>query len=185
MTQCVSDNDALATFARRQHDWMERVLKGSLDPSEVARAEQAPIDRGGKHLTIDYDLSLADMIALGRYDLVNGDITAKRFQIVGSGVATFPHKLFHFDSGVSSEEAARRIIADGWQPGKIEHILAYGTANLDDQRKFQIVALGTEALVGVVRHVAYLDGGGSERCLYLGWVGDGWRRRCRFLAVRN
>ena len=59
MTQRVADNDVIATFAKRQHDWMERVLKGSLDPTEVARAVQVLIDRGANctRLTIDCDAS--------------------------------------------------------------------------------------------------------------------------------
>lgn len=48
MTQRVPDA-VIAAFARQQHDWMERVLKGSLDPHKVARAVQIIIDqqRGG------------------------------------------------------------------------------------------------------------------------------------------
>lgn len=45
MTQRVPD-DVVAKFARQQHDWMERVLKGSLDPVEVACAIQSIINRG-------------------------------------------------------------------------------------------------------------------------------------------
>ncbi|RJR31484.1 hypothetical protein C4569_02005 [Candidatus Parcubacteria bacterium] len=41
----VADN-VLGQFARQQHDWFERVRKGSLDPEEVSRAVQAIIDRG-------------------------------------------------------------------------------------------------------------------------------------------
>ncbi|MHB1118038.1 MAG: hypothetical protein ACYCZ7_00705 [Minisyncoccota bacterium] len=45
MTQRVSD-EMVATFARQQHYWMERVLKGSLDPVEVARAVQDIVNGG-------------------------------------------------------------------------------------------------------------------------------------------
>lgn len=45
MTQRVAD-EAISRFARQQHDWMGRVLKGSLDPTEVARVVQAIINRG-------------------------------------------------------------------------------------------------------------------------------------------
>lgn len=47
MTANVAD-DKVAKFARQQHDWMERVLKGSLDPVEVAQAVQNIINRGQK-----------------------------------------------------------------------------------------------------------------------------------------
>lgn len=44
MTQRVPD-DVVARFTRQQHDWTERVLKGSLDPVEVAQAVQDIINR--------------------------------------------------------------------------------------------------------------------------------------------
>lgn len=44
MTQIVAD-ELLGRFARQQHDWFERVRKGSLDPEAVMRAVQALIDR--------------------------------------------------------------------------------------------------------------------------------------------
>ncbi len=44
-------------FARRSHDWMERVIKGSLNPVEVAQAVQQIIDRGGSFIYIDYCIS--------------------------------------------------------------------------------------------------------------------------------
>jgi len=44
MTPCVPD-DVVAKFVRQQHDWTERILKGSLDPVEVAQAIQAIINR--------------------------------------------------------------------------------------------------------------------------------------------
>lgn len=39
-------DEVLGRFARQQHDWFERVRKGSLDPDEVLRAVQPIIDRG-------------------------------------------------------------------------------------------------------------------------------------------
>jgi len=51
MTRFVADG-RIATFARRQHDWMERVLKGSLDPEAVAKEVQKIIDAGQPLFTI-------------------------------------------------------------------------------------------------------------------------------------
>lgn len=185
MTQRVPDS-VIATFARQQHDWMERVLKGSLDSNEVARAVQSLIDRGGNNrLTLDYGMSLEQMVAAGHYDWTNSDITTKRFPIVGSGVVEFEHKLFHFDRNVSSEEADRLIIVDGWQPAKIEHLLAFGAAKPEEQRKFPVVALGSVAEFDGKRRVPYLYGVGSGRDIHLRWRGDDWLGCYRFLAVRN
>jgi len=45
MTDNVAD-EVLGRFARQQHDWFERVRKGSLDPEKVMRAVQEMIDGG-------------------------------------------------------------------------------------------------------------------------------------------
>lgn len=185
MTQRVPDS-VIATFARQQHDWMERVLKGSLDPVKVARAVQVFIDQGSNNLlTLDYGMSLEQMIAAGQYDWMNSDITKERFPIVGSGVVEFECKLFHFDRNVSSEEATRLIIADGWQPAKIEHLLAFGAAKPEEQRKYPIIALGSVAEFADGRCVSCLCRDGAKRRLHLGWRHGGWGGDYRFLAVRN
>lgn len=46
MTTKIVADDVLGVFARQQHDWFERVRKGSLNPEEITRAVQAVIDRG-------------------------------------------------------------------------------------------------------------------------------------------
>lgn len=51
MTRIVPD-EVITKFAIQQHDWMGRVLKGSIDPEEVAKAVQEVIDRGG-FITVD------------------------------------------------------------------------------------------------------------------------------------
>lgn len=184
MTRRVADS-AIADFACRQHDWMERVLKGSLDPEEVSCAVQAIINRGGYRLTIDYGQTLEQMIAAGRYDWKNDDISVKRFPLTGSGVVERKFKIFHFDRLISSDEAERLIIADGWQAAKIEHLLAFGAEKPDEQRKFLIVALGSVAGVGGDPFVPYLGGDAFGRGVGLDWRGAGWGAHCRFLAVRN
>jgi hypothetical protein len=186
MTQRVPDS-IIATFARQEHDWMQRVLKGSLDPVRVARAVQVLIDQGGDNLfSIDYNMSLEQMIAAGHYNSKNSDITPKRFPIVGSGVVEVGgHKFFHFDRTISSGEAEHLIIADGWQLGKIEHLLAHVVAYPEEQCKFPIVALGSPAVLNGDRVVPYVWGDDAYRGLSLGWWLDYWHRDCRFLAVRN
>jgi hypothetical protein len=140
-------------------------------------------------ITVDYGKSLQEMIASGHYDWINDDITPKRFPITGSGTAQLEVKLFHFDWHISSEGAVGAIKADDahnpWEPAKIEHLLAYGAKNPDEQRKYPIIALGSVAEVGGSRGVSYLCRLGVRRSLNLGgWV-NVWDGRCRFLAVRN
>jgi hypothetical protein len=137
-------------------------------------------------ITIDYGMSLRDMIAAGKYDRTNEYITAEKFPVQGLGSMQFEARLFHFDRSTSSEKAIDLIACNAsWEPAKLEHLLAYGAAYPEDQRQYSIIALGSVAEVRGLRHVPCLFQGGAERDLELGWWGGGWRGYCRFLAVRK
>ncbi|MEK7622088.1 MAG: hypothetical protein AAB415_02820 [Patescibacteria group bacterium] len=137
----------------------------------------------------DKPRTIEEMIAAGRYDWGNKDITADHFPISGVGIVAYEPKLFHFDEDISSDEAERRIKADDltnpWEPARIEHTLSYGAAFPEDQRKFLIVGLGSVALINGSRCVVCLYGRGSLRRLGLFGRGGGWPGVCRFLAVRQ
>jgi len=130
-------------------------------------------------LTVDYGQSLEQMIAAGHYDWVNSDITAKRFPIEGKGVVEFEGRYFHFNRGISSENAIKEIEAASWKPAKIEHVLSHGKTSPEEQHKFPIIGLDGD------RRVPVLGRGGSGRDLNLGWFGRGWDPFARFLAVRE
>ena len=138
-------------------------------------------------LSVDYSQSLEQMIAEGNYDWKNSDITAKRFPVVGNGIEQFEAKLFHFDRNTVSQDNVDAIKADDpanpWEPGKIEHLLAFGAKYPEEQRKYPVIALGSVARVCGGRSVPCLNRGGAERDL--SWWGDGWGGDCRFLAVRK
>ncbi|MBI2030537.1 hypothetical protein HYT05_02860 [Candidatus Kaiserbacteria bacterium] len=143
------------------------------------------VNPGIFRLTVDYTQTLEQMIAAGRYDWKNSDITAERFSLVGDGVVDFEIKLFHFKRSISSEDADEAIKNDGWESAKIEHLLAFGAKYPEEQRKFPIVGLGSSAQVSGGRYVPCLYGGDSLRCLDLAWWGGGWAGYYRFLAVRK
>jgi hypothetical protein len=136
-------------------------------------------------VTVDYAKNLQDMVAAGRFDWVNSDITPKRFPIAGTGIVEFETKVFHFDRSISSKNAVEAIKADGWEPARIEHLLAYGATYPDEQRQYPIIALGSVAKVGGNRRVPDLDRFGAERDLRLFWWDGVWNDYCRFLAVRK
>ena len=77
------------------------------------------------------------------------------------------------------------MVEAGYQPAKIQHLMAYGTKFPEEQRKFPIVALGSVALVGRYRRVAYLHRNGAQRALSLRRRDGDWEGFYRFLAVRN
>ena len=190
MTQRVADSEIdramkIARFAKHQHAVMERVLKGSLDSEEVIRAVQAIIDRGGKCITIDYRLSLAEMIAVGRFDWMNDFITSAYFPITETDAKDIVVELVHFDRSISSETAVAEMAKRGLRPATLTELLAYGAAFPEDQRKFQIVALGIEALLGGSRIVSCIGGEIAGRYLDFRLMDGAWDGDYRFLAVRN
>ncbi|MBI4088541.1 hypothetical protein HY415_00365 [Candidatus Kaiserbacteria bacterium] len=176
-------------------DLFHKLQAGSLTLDELALFTQrknpfktTPVF-GLFRLTIDYGQPFERMIAAGRYDWKNGDITAKRFPITGKGVVEFEGRYFHFNRYISSENAIQEIeaadTANPWSAAKIEHVLSHGTAFPEKQRKFPIIGLGSVAEVDGDRSVPGLDKYGSERGLGLDWFDDDWDPICRFLAVRE
>src|SRR5438477_11004884 len=70
--------------------------------------------------TIDYGQTLDEMIAAGGYDSVDDGITVEHFPITGAGQVTVQLVLVH--PGVFESQSG----AQGLQPAKLEHLLAYG-----------------------------------------------------------
>lgn len=133
---------------------------------------------------IDYGLSLALMIQLGKYDWINSDIDDKRFSITGEGKWEVEYEIIHLDPSISSQDAVAEIKKRGLEPAKIEELLAFGAKYSELQRKFPIVALGSVAEIEGNRSVACL-GNDAERILNVSdWVG-GWNAHCRFLTVKS
>lgn len=136
-------------------------------------------------IVVDYSLSLEQMIAAGKYDWSNSDITAKRFPLKGSGKVELEPKLFYFGRDMSSDNVIAEMDKEGFRPCTIEELLAIGEQHPELQRKFPLVALGSVAEIGGCRYVAYLRRRGSERELDLLWFGNDWGDICRFPAVRK
>ena len=136
-------------------------------------------------LTIDYGMSLTDMIDAGGYDWTNSDVTAKRFPVSGSGKVEISAELVHFDRNITSDDAVKGMVKRGLRPATFAELLAFGAKYPEDQRKFPVVALGSSAEVHGNLSVPCLYGSDAERSLHLGWCDGGWRGHFRFLAVRN
>lgn len=96
-------------------------------------------------------------------------------------------KYVHLDYSASSEEVLAEIDKRGFRPCLPEELIAFGDAYPEEQQKFCIVALGSEANVGGGCRVAFLflwdDGDG--RSLGLDSVDGVWDDDCRFLVVRK
>lgn len=158
------------TFA----DFLEAVANGPVDRKELRKILGLP----------SLDDKLKELITLGKYDWVNGDIIAKYFPVVE--VPTLEgENLFHFNRNISSEDAIAEMDKVGYRPATMAELLVYGAKNPEMQRQFPIVALGSVAQIDGTRRVGILGEGGSGRKLNLDYFDGGWGGGCRFLAVRK
>lgn len=136
--------------------------------------------------TVDYGMSLADMIKAGKYDWVNDDITAEHFPITGSGKVEVSFELVHLNKSTSSEEILLHMEKNNLRPATLAELLAFGAKYPEKQREFPIIALGSSWVYrDGDRCVPYLGRYDSKRRLVLGWFGSGWYDCWRFLTVRK
>lgn len=136
-------------------------------------------------VTVDYSRSLKEMIAAGKYDWINDDITDKHFPMA-KGKAELNLELVHFNKYISSDDAIAELKMRGMRPATLWELLAFGEKFPEKQREFPVIALAS-----VWRHfsggrrVPCLWSGAGGRYLGLFWCGLDWRGRFRFLASRE
>lgn len=179
----VPSRDVLDPEAVRSH-----LASKTASHEAVARLlAQSPLVLSGDNypITVDYNLSLEQMIAAGHYDWVNADITSNHFP-VGSGTATLEGRLVHYGKNMSSEAVLADLDQNGLRPATLAELLAFGAKYPELQRQFPIIELGSLwQSPGGGRDVACLDRDGRKRSLDLGWFGSDWHGSCRFLAFRK
>lgn len=133
-------------------------------------------------ITIDYSLNLAQMIAAGKYDYANPDITAAHFPISGSGTVETETVLVHFGRSMNNEAVLAELERRNLEPAKIEEGLAFGAKHPDVQREFPVVCLGSVWQCHGLLYVAVLDLDGTGRRLALNDCDVRWAGDCRFAA---
>lgn len=136
-------------------------------------------------VTVNYDLSLAEMIAAGKYDWKNDDITAKHFPMKGEDTKEVVTELVHFNQYMESGDVLRDLDKRSLRPATIEDLLSFGAKYSELQRQFPIVALGSIWQHLDYRYVPFLWSFSDERYLSLGWFEGRWGDDSRFLAVRK
>lgn len=136
-------------------------------------------------LVVNYRI-LKDLIAAGRYDWVNDDITEENFpaEKEEQGTKEQSFTLYHFGEDMRSDDIVAQMQKNGKRPATIRELLVFAEKYPKPQRKFLITALKS---VWVDRYghcrVLCLVGGTSGRGLYLGCYDGIWLGGCRFLAV--
>ena len=124
-------------------------------------------------------MTLSQLIEKNKYYWVNPNITDERFPTPTR--MWNDYKEFHFREYISSEEAVKRMQAEGYEPANSHELLLWDGWNGENW----VVALGSVAKVRGDRRVLCLGRDWSGRCLDLGWLDDGWNAHYRFLAVRK
>lgn len=157
---------------RSDHDYAERVAESIL-------AEETNLFR----VTVNYDLSVEEMVMAGKYDRSSFEIKSKNFPSEKKGTSDVVIQLVHFDGFIESEEVLRELDKQGLRPATLPEILALGAQHPYLQRKFPIVALGLTWHGG--RVVACLWGDARNRGLGFDWLGIRWDGLHRFAAVRK
>ncbi|MBI2097936.1 MAG: hypothetical protein HYT46_03330 [Candidatus Vogelbacteria bacterium] len=156
---------------------LQEFLRDLCPPEEESsqKAVEKSTVRPAYKLVVNYDQTLAEMIAAGRYDSVNSSITAEHFPVTGRGQQAVEVELFHFGRVMSSEQVMAELDRVGYRPTRIEELLALGAARPDLQRQFPIIALGSpwRNLHGY-RRVTYLGEWHVKRKLSLHWFGSDW-----------
>lgn len=151
MTQIVAD-DVIATFARRQHNWMERVLKGSLDPEEVARAVHQIIDRGTKVDRITFTVT-----GLG----LTGAEWITRLEDDGHGVSGRAHSMITARSMLTESDYDTNHRLEAGKEYKVTLMFSKEVLKNSDRKtskiqSFAISEFGEQSVTGLKAELAFL-----------------------------
>jgi len=138
-------------------------------------------------VTVDYDRTIEEMVAAGKYNWSNSDINAKNFPISAKGKVEVNIEPVHFKRRMRSDEVLRELDKQGLRPATLPELAALGEQHPELQREFhQIVALGSICNVWGGQGTTCLYGDSSNRQFGL-YRDDGsnWHDYCRFAAVRK
>ena len=193
MTRSSVEDEQYGQLWRRLEEVARRVDEGTIPFESTMKSLQAIVedkltqDTGNSYpVTVDYSMSLADMITAGRYDWANEDITFKNFPINGKGQAEIMIEIIHFNRCIQSEGALNDFENTGLRAAALPELLAFGAKYPDMQREFPIIALGSlwQDSYGS-RRVPALWSSFGGRGLGLDWFRHRWIKYFRFAAVRK
>lgn len=142
-------------------------------------------------VTVDYGQTLEQMIAAGRYGLVDGGINKRRFPVKGEGKVEreLVLTLLQPNDWILTNEVLSEIDRRGLRSAVIEDLLALGASHPELEEGLRIVELGSSVYEGCGRDEVVMlqqpDGIGGRN---LGLISSslGWTVGLyRFLAVRK
>lgn len=147
MTSYVAD-EIIARFARQQHDWMERVLKGSLNPIEVATVVQAIINRGSCYSVLA-ETRLLKPVAKAIVPARTKPWSAVAFYQTGTGLYVYDTFADRFDLG------ARKTVDSALERPYVASLLKANAYDTDIRKELPETHLSTlediASLIGAQR----------------------------------
>ncbi len=137
-------------------------------------------------ITVNYNLTVEQMVESGGYDHVDSDITESHFSSRKKGTTNVVVSLFYFGRPMETDEVLRELDILGFRPADAQELLAFGARYPKLQQEFPVAELGS---VWLNSHdnccILCLGGYGLRRDLYLRGIKPIWEERYCFAAVRK
>lgn len=137
------------------------------------------------HITVPTDATYEQCIAAGNFGWRHDGLTETQFPVTPEQAGRYDLKRFHFNRSISSVQAIAEIREAGYEPAETGHIMAFGAASPDEQRRHPVIGLGSTAIVDDSLSVPALWFDGDRRTLDLIWYDGDWHRNYRFLGIRR
>lgn len=137
------------------------------------------------HIAVPSDATYEQRIAAGNFGWRHEGLTEKQFPVTPEQAGSYDLKRFHFNRSISSVHAIAEIREAGYEPAETGHIMAFGAASPDEQRRHPVIGLGSVQMVDGSLSVPALWFDGDRRTLDLIWYDGDWHRNYRFLGVRR
>lgn len=181
-TPVVPTDEKLGIFARQQHDWFERVRKGSLDPEAIVRAVHSIIDRAYPADGVEFELTLDfDAPEVGPIAMVSADgySSPEKWKFTGqklSGIQTHRFKLVRVGDCRNLDEVREKLAQYGEVPaGQWRAAFKAAYPKPDGQGPIGFADPSWVYPVGFVGFPCVYSDGGS----FFGWAAGGhdggWR----------
>ena len=136
-------------------------------------------------ITVDNNLSMAEMITVGKYDWGNKDVNTKNFPMHGKGTTDLIIELVCFEKFMKFHDVLRELQSRDLRPGTLPELLAFGAKYPKKQLEFPILQVGSVWPDRGGRRVVFLRKGNKERGISVVWTRYGWGPYYRFIAVKK
>lgn len=116
-------------------------------------------------VVLDYTLNLNQMVAIGGYDQTYLKFDHENFPVTEKkGQEKVELYLIPFGSSIRQTEILPKIDKMGFRPAGLRELLAFGAQYPNEQRKYDIFALGSVIVQSDAIVVPALSGSGSGQC---------------------